>query len=160
VRREAYAVDEFEGGDDELDESWNPLVARSASYHWCYKTGGNYWTGAAIWDDNSRSAVAEGFDRLSYRGPFWNTHYTNSWPKRFWNYENIGTIPQYCGSQPWFEYPVLSSGEVFGSIHNDVTDPGPDRVIFDRCGNWCATITHRGEAGNGFHACDPYTTSS
>jgi hypothetical protein len=153
MRREAYAVEEFEGGDDELDESWSPLVARSwFSYHWCY-TAGAYGSGAVIEDDNSRSAVEEGMDRLFYNLPFWNTYHTNFWPKRFWNYENIAVIAQYCPNQPWYEYPVLASGELFGGPNNDIGLPGPDRVIFDKCGNWCATITHRGEPGNGFHAC-------
>jgi hypothetical protein len=96
--------------------------------------------------------------RALYRG--WNavatqTRYYSAglfpkfYPKRFQNHENIRSIVRRCPGGLWFEFPILLYGRTYGTGGR----PGTDRVIFDRCGNWCATITHRGETGNTFHEC-------
>jgi len=51
--------------------------------------------------------------------------------------------------QPSFnEYPLI-----VGSVYTG-GPPGPDRLIFDDSGDFCACITHTGASGNAFVACN------
>ncbi|RFU25647.1 hypothetical protein B7463_g10694, partial [Scytalidium lignicola] len=137
------------------DEAVTGTLEARDNQHQCTEPGGGLNTGVYIADSMSVAAVQEGSQRaqLGYAGRAYTATGTNFYPKRFNNNENIADINFNCPGGPWFEYPVFANPlRVFGT-----TDfrPGADRVIFDQCGNWCATITHRGETGNAFHECYP-----
>lgn len=117
--------------------------------HWCgtTPTAGN---GQYVEDSTSYNAVSTGF-ALALAGVTRISNSGRHYPKRFYNNEGLGDVTFYCPGGPWYEFPVYpNANRVFGY---NTDNPDTERVIFDRCGNWCATITHRGETGNRFHGC-------
>lgn len=142
------ARDAIDDSDDGFNETTNALSERD-NRHFC---GDLNNIGVYVADANSYSAVSTGFALLLAR-QYRSTANGRVYPHRFYNNEGIADVYNYCPSGPWFEFPVYASAtRVFGSTTNNA---GTERVIFDRCGNWCATITHRGETQNRFHACTP-----
>ncbi|KAK3994828.1 Ribonuclease/ribotoxin [Cladorrhinum sp. PSN332] len=68
----------------------------------------------------------------------------NNYPHQYNNYEGFN----FPTPKPWYEYPIMSSGNVYTG-----GSPGADRVIFDSKGALDLLITHIGASGNAFKAC-------
>ncbi|KAH6649070.1 hypothetical protein BKA67DRAFT_648993 [Truncatella angustata] len=124
---------------------------KRSDYHRCsHKTNPNI--GVSIDDSRSYAAITQGHQLFLNRQQYYS--YTGKkYPKFFRNDEQIADVITFCNNKPVFEFPVYNNGWRFGI---DTDNPGTERVIFDSCGNWCATITHLGESNNGFHGCVGY----
>ncbi|QUC21124.1 uncharacterized protein UV8b_05367 [Ustilaginoidea virens] len=77
---------------------------------------------------------------------------TNMYPHQYKNLEklNLGGL-----SGPFYEFPILSNGQVYFS-----GNPGPDRVIITRDCKLAGVITHQGANGNGFLECNVKTSAA
>lgn len=69
---------------------------------------------------------------------------TGGYPHQYNDYEGFS----FPTSAPWYEFPILSSYEVYTG-----GSPGADRVIFDKSGTFDSLITHTGASGDDFVAC-------
>ncbi|KAK1243286.1 hypothetical protein MKX07_003914 [Trichoderma sp. CBMAI-0711] len=70
----------------------------------------------------------------------------STYPHRYKNYEGF----YFKGLEgPFYEFPILSSGETY-----DGGRPGPDRVVIDGQCEIAGVITHTGADGNAFVACE------
>ncbi|KAI0124972.1 hypothetical protein BJ170DRAFT_597816 [Xylariales sp. AK1849] len=135
------------------------LKARSTTKR-CKTPHGAVHSGNTISSAVQLDAVNEGWSLLATNQVVWTAQYTASYPHWYNNYENIPDIAQNCpgalnpGGAGLYLFPVYWTGTLFGYGQGRTQYPSTDRVVFDGCGNWCATITHRGEANNGFHQCN------
>jgi len=68
----------------------------------------------------------------------------STYPHAFDDREGF-TIPT---SGPWFEFPILASGDVYSG-----GPPGADRVVFDSNGDLDLVVTHHGASGSNFVQC-------
>ncbi|KAL9095231.1 MAG: hypothetical protein Q9165_002487 [Trypethelium subeluteriae] len=68
----------------------------------------------------------------------------DSYPHQYNDYEGFS----FSTSSPWYEYPILSSYDVYTG-----GSPGADRVIFNGAGEYTALITHTGASGDDFLEC-------
>ncbi|OAQ70958.1 general substrate transporter [Pochonia chlamydosporia 170] len=75
----------------------------------------------------------------------------NNYPHEYKNFEKI----KLTGSAPWYEFPVLSNGQVYNGAA-----PGPDRVIITKDCKQAGAITHTGASGNNFVTCDVKTSGA
>ncbi|PHH61415.1 hypothetical protein CDD81_386 [Ophiocordyceps australis] len=70
---------------------------------------------------------------------------SSSYPHQYKNYEGF----EFEGLPgPFFEFPILSSGEVYAGGR-----PGPDRIVIDEDCREAGEITHTGADGNSFIGC-------
>ncbi|GJN73411.1 ribonuclease/ribotoxin [Purpureocillium lilacinum] len=70
---------------------------------------------------------------------------SSTYPHRYNNYEGF----EFKGlSGPFYEFPILKSGKVYGG-----GSPGPDRVVITQSCQQAGQITHTGASGNNFVGC-------
>ncbi|KAJ8521985.1 hypothetical protein ONZ45_g1411 [Pleurotus djamor] len=69
------------------------------------------------------------------------------YPHNFGNREGL-VWPQAC-TAPFQEFPILPT-RVYTGVPND---PGAERIVWDRSGNFCGCMTHNGVPGNSFQLC-------
>ncbi|TKY86448.1 hypothetical protein EX895_004597 [Sporisorium graminicola] len=83
-----------------------------------------------------------------------NDDYPDNYPHAYRDEPSEG-IELCCGSGPWSEFPLTSTGQAYYSTEDNYVSPGPDRVIFvTSTGEFCATVTHTGAASyDGFTQC-------
>lgn len=96
-----------------------------------------------------RMAIDHG--QLHINAPLkWNAspQKTNYYLHLFGNYEGLDMGICSKGLYQKYEFPILTSGQVYGG-----GNPATDRVVFDSNGDYCALITHTQANGNGFVSC-------
>lgn len=91
------------------------------------------------WQSDIDDALAKGYSLYK------SGDTENDYPHQYNDYEGF----DFPTSSPWYEFPILSSYDVYTG-----GSPGADRVIFDSKGNFDSLITHTGASGNNFVACD------
>ncbi|PHH79288.1 hypothetical protein CDD82_2502 [Ophiocordyceps australis] len=70
---------------------------------------------------------------------------SSTYPHRYNNYEGF----EFEGLPgPFYEFPILASGEVYAGGR-----PGPDRIVIDETCREAGEITHTGAGGNSFIGC-------
>ncbi|KAI1367737.1 guanine specific ribonuclease N1 [Xylaria arbuscula] len=69
---------------------------------------------------------------------------SNDYPHQYNNYEGF----DFPDEGPWYEFPILSSGDVYTG-----GSPDTDRVVFNYNGDFQMAITHTGASGNNFVGC-------
>ncbi|KJR89908.1 ribonuclease T1 [Sporothrix schenckii 1099-18] len=92
------------------------------------------------WQEDIDAALAKGYS-LYQSG---KTLGSDKYPHQYNDYEGFS----FPTSAPWYEFPILSSFQVYSG-----GSPGADRVIFDSNGNFDSLITHTGASGDNFVAC-------
>ncbi|KAH9900434.1 ribonuclease-domain-containing protein [Xylariomycetidae sp. FL2044] len=92
------------------------------------------------WQEDIDEAVDAGYS-LYESG---DTLGDNEYPHQYNNYEGF----DFPGSSPYYEFPILSSYEVY-----DGGSPGADRVVFNSAGDFQGAITHTGASDNDFVEC-------
>ncbi|KAL1890170.1 hypothetical protein Sste5346_008464 [Sporothrix stenoceras] len=109
-----------------------PVAARDTCVYTCGSV--------CYWQSDIDAALAKGYS-LYQSG---STLGSDKYPHQYNDYEGFS----FPTSAPWYEFPILSSFQVYSG-----GSPGADRVIFDSKGKFDSLITHTGASGDDFVAC-------
>ncbi|KKY28545.1 putative extracellular guanyl-specific ribonuclease [Phaeomoniella chlamydospora] len=107
-----------------------PLINRETCVETCGST--------CYWESDISAAVDKGYSLYQSGDTI------NDYPHEYHNYEGFS----FPVSGPWYEYPILSSYEVYTG-----GSPGADRVIFNGDGETAGVITHTGASDDDFVEC-------